>query len=212
MPELEIRPWLSIWVKPKQTVRAIINYNVKYRFFVLSLVYGLPTVLQLAQNLSLGSVFSLPAIILFCLILSPILGAIGLLLCTTFLTWTGRWLLGGKASFLEMRCAVSWTNATNLVTVIVWAALIVQFKELIFYEGFVRMPMTMAESAWLSSYFLIQLIVAIWSFILLLFGVSEAHRFSVWKALLNVVIAFAVGVGVSWILLFALERIADLRS
>lgn len=211
MPELEIRPWLSIWVKPRQTVRALINYNVKYRFFVLSLLYGLPTVLQLAQNLSLGSVISMPAILLFSLILSPLMGAIGLLLCTLFIVWTGK-ILGGKATFLEMRCAISWSNATNLVTVIIWLALIGQFKEMIFYEGFVKMPMTHQESAWLSVYFLIQLVVSVWSFILLVCGVSEANRFSVWKGLLNVVIAFVAGVGVSWILLFALERIADLRA
>ncbi len=210
MPELEMKPWLSIWVKPRQTVRALINYNIKYRFFVLSLLYGLPTVLQMAQNLSLGSVFSLPAIILISLILSPILGSIGLILCTTFLTFTGR-MLGGKGSFLEMRCGVSWTNATNLVTVIVWGALISQFKEVIFYEGFVRMPMTVTEASWLSIYFFVQLVVAVWSFILLLYAVSEVHKFSIWKSLLNIVIAFAVGLGISWLLIFVIERIADLR-
>jgi hypothetical protein len=210
MPELEIKPWLSIWVKPKQTVRALINYNVKYRFFVLSLLYGLPTMLQMAQNLSLGSVFSLPAIILASLILSPIFGCLGLLLCTAFITWTGRWL-GGKGSFLEMRCGVSWTNATNLVTVLVWGALIAQFKEVIFYEGFARMPMTVNEASCLSVYFFIQLVVAVWSFVLLLYAVSEVHRFSIWKALLNIVIAFVVGVAVSWVVIFAIERIADLR-
>lgn len=210
MAELNVRPWLSIWTKPKQTVRAVINYNVRYRFFILSVLYGLPTVLQTAQNLSLGSVLSLPAILIGSIIASPILGAIGLLLCSLFLTWTGRWI-GGRGSFLEMRCAVSWTNATNIVTVLVWVALIGQFKEIIFYEGFVKMPMTMTESAWLTAYFFIQLIVSIWSFILLLFAVSEVHRFSVWKALLNIVIAFLVGVGISWIIAFILERVADLR-
>lgn len=210
MPELEMKPWLSIWVKPKQTIRAIINYNVKYRFFVLSLLYGLPTVFQTAQNLSLGSVFSLPAIILFCLILAPILGAIGLLLCTLFLTFTGKWL-GGKSTFLEMRCAVSWTNSTNLVTVLIWIALMAHFKEVIFYEGFVKMPMTVAEASWLTIYFFIQLIAAVWSFVLLVLGVSEVHKFSIWKALFNIVIAFILGVGISWVLVFAIERITDVR-
>ncbi len=208
MPELELKPWISIWVKPRQTVRAIINYNVKYRFFILSLLYGLPTVLQMAQNFSLGSVLALPAILLLCLIVSPLLGALGLLICSAFLTWTGR-LLGGKSTFAEMRCAFSWINATNLVTVAVWVALIAQFKEVIFYEGFVRMPMTALEATWLSVYFLIQLSVAIWSFILLLQAVSEVHGFSIWKSLINVVIAFAAGVGVVWILGFALERLVD---
>ncbi len=211
MPELELKPWISIWIKPKQTVRAIINYNIKYRFFVLSFLYGLPTVLQMAQNFSLGSVFALPAIILICLIMAPLLGALGLIICTALLTWTGRWL-GGKSSFMEMRCAVSWTNATNLVSVAVWVALIAQFKEVIFYEGFVRMPMTAMEAGFLSIYFLIQLTVAVWSFILLLYGVSEVHGFSVWKALLNIVIAFIVGIGLSWISVFALGWISDLRA
>lgn len=210
MPELKVRPWLSIWTKPRQTVREIINYNVKYRFFALSLLYGLPTLFQTAQNFSLGGVFTLPAIIFLCLILAPLIGAIGFIICTALLTWTGRWL-GGKGRFLEVRCAVSWTSATNLVTVLIWALLIFQFKQIIFYEGFVKMPMTVSESAWLSVYFLVQLVVAIWSFILLLLAISEVHAFSVWKSLLNIVIAFAVGIGISWIFLFILERVLDLR-
>src|SRR5258708_2230780 len=114
MPELELKPWISIWAKPRQTVRAIINYNIKNRFFVLSLLYGLQTLLQMAQNFSLGSVLVLPAILLLCLIASPLLGVLGLVICSAFLTWTGRFL-GGKSSFSEMRCAFSWINATNLV-------------------------------------------------------------------------------------------------
>ncbi|MBX9924686.1 MAG: YIP1 family protein [Rhabdochlamydiaceae bacterium] len=210
MAELNIKPWFSIWIKPKQTVRAIIDFNVRYRFFILSVLYGLPTVLQTAQNLSLSSVLSMPAILIGCVILSPILGAIGLLLCTLFLTWTGRWI-GGRASFLEMRCAVSWTNATNIVTVLIWAALIGRFKEILFFEGFVNMPMTTMDSAWLTACFFIQLVVAIWSFILLMYAISEVHRFSVWKSLLNIAMAFVVGVGISWIVAFILERVADLR-
>ncbi len=210
MPELNIKPWLSIWIKPRQTVRAIIEFNVRYRFFILSVLYGLPTVLQTSQNLSLGGVFSFPAILISCVVLSPLLGAIGLLLSTLFLTWTGRWI-GGRASFLEMRCAVSWTNATNLVTVLIWAFLISRFKEMIFFEGFVKMPMTAGDSMWLTVCFFLQLIVAVWSFILLLYAISEVHRFSIWKALLNIVIAFILGVGISWIIAFILERVADLR-
>jgi hypothetical protein len=210
MPELNIKPWLSIWIKPRQTVRAIIEFNVRYRFFILSVLCGLPTVLQTSQNLSLGGVFSSPAILISCVVLSPLLGAIGLLLSTLFLTWTGRWI-GGRASFLEMRCAVSWTNATNLVTVLIWAFLISRFKEMIFFEGFVKMPMTAGDSMWLTVCFFLQLIVAVWSFILLLYAISEVHRFSIWKALLNIVIAFILGVGISWIIAFILERVADLR-
>ena len=210
MSELNIKPWLSIWIKPRQTVRAIIEFNVRYRFFILSVLYGLPTILQTAQNLSLGGAFSLPAILIGSIVLSPLLGAIGLLLSTLFLTWTGRWI-GGKASFLEMRCAVSWVNSTNLVTVLIWSSLIVRFKEILFFEGFTKMAMPVIDSTWLAICFFLQMIVAVWSFILLLYAISEVHRFSIWKSFLNIVIAFLLGVGVSWIIAFILEQVADLR-
>jgi hypothetical protein len=210
MPELSIRPWLSIWTQPRQTVRALIDYNVKFRFWILCVVYGLPTLFQTAQNFSLGQVLTLPGIFLLCLILSPLIGYIGLSICSLLIAWTGRWI-GGKGSYLEVRCAVAWTNSTNLVTTFIWLCLTLQFGQILFYEGFIRMPMTVSESAWLSGYFLIQFVVAIWSFVLLVLGVAEAHRFSAWKSLLNIAMAFLVGVGVSWILLFALDRILDLR-
>lgn len=210
MPELKVRPWLSIWIRPKQTVREIINTNVKYRFFVLSLIYGLPIVFRIAQNFSLGGVFTLPAILLLCLILAPLIGSIGFFISTALITWTGKWL-GGKGSFPEVRCAVSWTNATNLITVLIWLFLIFQFRQIVFYEGFLRMPMTVSESVWIGTYLLVQMTVSIWSFILLVLGVSEVHAFSIWKSLLNIVMAFAVGVALSWVVLTCLERILDLR-
>ncbi len=198
MLDLQTNPWCTMWIRPRETIREIVAVNPKFRFFVLSGIYGFPTCLQLAQNFCLGVNYSFFAILIASLVLSTVVGVIGMSISSALLYWTGKWI-GGKASFLQVRCAVSWANITNLATIVLWLLLLGYFREFIFYEGFLESPFTQTESLFLSGFFLLQFILSVWSFLLLLHAVGEVQGFSAWKALLNVVIAFLVVVAVVWI-------------
>ena len=113
--KLMINLWFRMWTKPKETIRAIVAIDPRYRFLSLSIIYGIPLMFQMAQNMSLGFSVSLVGILLGCLVLSLFAGMIGSTIVSGLLYITGKWL-NGAATFLQLRCAVSWSNVTNIVS------------------------------------------------------------------------------------------------
>jgi hypothetical protein len=200
---VEGNPWLSIWTQPRQTVRSIVKENPKFGFVALSAIYGFPMALNLAQNLSLGGRVPLWAILIGSLIVCIILGMIGISISTWLLHVTGRWI-GGKGSYQTIRTAVTWSNVPNVVTILMWALLIGVFGGLVFSKQFTEMHFVGSQAGIVFIIFLIQAVISIWGFVILLQGLSEVQQFSVWKALLNILIPFVIVVGIFWLVGWAL--------
>jgi hypothetical protein len=200
MPEkLEINPWLKMWTKPKETIRALVTFDPRYRFLTLCAIYGIPSMLQLAQSMSLGYSYSLVGILIGSIFLSIFAGMIGITISSALLYMTGKWI-GGVGSYLQIRCAVSWSNVTNIASILLWASLIASFKIGYFTDAFATAPLTQGQSWLFTGTFFIQAVVSIWSFVLLVQSLSEVQGFSVWKALLNVFISFGIVVVFFWML------------
>lgn len=196
--DLRMNPWLSMWVRPRETIRAIVDANPKYRFFVLSIIYGLPVLLNVAQNSSLAEVWPFVMTIAAALILSPLIGLIGITIASVLLYVTGKWV-GGKASFLEVRAAMCWSNVTNVANIILWIILMAMFGNALFCVTFPQMTFSTPQMTVLGFIFLAQFVIAIWGFIILLKALGEVQGFSAWKALLNVIIPFAIVMFTVWL-------------
>ncbi len=196
---LMINPWTRMWIKPKETIRAVVTVDPRYKFLTLSVIYGIPLMLQMAQNMSLGFSFSLVGILLGCLVLSLFAGMIGITIASGLLYITGKWL-GGASTFLQVRCALSWSNVTNIVSILLWGALVAFFGSMLFTDAFATAPFTPGESTLISVVFLTQFVMSIWSFVLLVQSLAEVQGFTVWKAFLNILIAFGIVVGVFWVI------------
>lgn len=206
MEKLSLNPWLSIWVRPRETIRAITATNPNYRFYLLAAIYGFPTGLQLAQSFSVASMVSLPMILIAALILSVFIGWVGITVLSGLLFWTGKWI-GGKSSYQNLRAAVAWSNVPNLVDIAIWIVLLSTFGQQLFAQEFAHTPFTGSELTIVTTLFFVQIVAAVWGFILFLKMVSEVQGFSSWRALLNIIIPFVLLFGVmtlfSWVLEWA---------
>src|ERR1700686_5357630 len=117
--KLSINPWTGMWVRPRETIRAIIQTNPGYMYPLLCFIYGFPMALQLAQNFSLGNRYSAVGIVVGCVILAAILGAIMINIATALFTWTGKWI-GGVGTYQQIRAAVAWSNMPSVVNIGIW--------------------------------------------------------------------------------------------
>lgn len=198
--KLGVNPWLKMWVEPRKTIRAIVSYDPKYRFPVLSGIYGFPMMLHIAQNLNLGTYYTPVAVLIVALLLSVFAGMLGIIITSALLVWTGRWI-GGKASFLNVRAAVGWSNIPNIVNIVMWLVMIGYFGGLAFNRNFPQLPYAGGELTVVFIVFLVQFIMSVWSFFMLLFSLSEVQGFSAWKALLNVIIPSVMVVIVVWLIM-----------
>lgn len=195
MSNLPINPWLMIWTKPKEVIRTLVNSDVRFRFFIMCMLYGLPIALQMNQAYSLGKVMPLVPLVVISLALSPIFGVIGIYYSSAFLFWLGK-LLGGKAQFLEIRCAVAWANITNIASILVWGISIAKCGITAFYYEFpYRMPYI-----WSIASSVLFAIAGIWGIVMLIYMLSEIQKFSTWKAIANLALAFLVSLGGLWLL------------
>lgn len=196
--KIEGNPWLSIWAHPRRTIRSIIDTDPRFRFVILSAIYGFPIALNLAQNFSLGARVPVWSILTGSLIVCTILGMIGISISAWLLHVAGRWI-GGKGSYLTIRTAVAWSNVPNIVTIAMWGVLLGFFDGMLFNKQFSETHFMGYQAGVVFIVFLIQTIASIWGFIILLQGLGEAQGFSAWKALINVIIPFVIVVAIIWI-------------
>jgi hypothetical protein len=172
-----INPWLHIWVYPKKTIRSLLDSDPQRTIVWLAVLAGILSG-ALFAFLFWNSEWSTNYKIFFpigSLIGGGILGLISLYFEGWLYTLTGSWI-GGKGSFTDLKCAVGWRNYPTIVT--------------IFFNGVTLLTIS---KPWLHDTFgLIYTILSIWTFVILVNLIGEAHRFSAWKGLLSVLIAMAL--------------------
>ena len=169
-----LNPWLTIWVKPRQTIRSIVNYNVSYRFLAVCFILGFLQILLFSIFTPPNRLLILP--ILF--ILAPFFEYLRFTISAALLFWGGK-LLKGKGSFKQIRAAVYWTSVPEIAVSgvsILLGVVNVLFGELV-------KPAVMVGLIW--SF----LIFWIWIVVIFICALGEVQKFSTWMAILNIILA-----------------------
>ncbi len=189
--KLSINPWLGMWVRPRETIRAILSYNKSYLLALLYWIYGFPLLLQSAQNFYIGDRYSLPIIGMGAAIGAAIVGFIGINVSSALFYWAGRWM-GGTGAFQDIRAAVAWAGVPNIASIVIWLIQVGMFGNKVFSIIFFGMPLGNMQLKVTYICSIVSIVIMIWGFVILLKSLGEAQRFSAWKALLNVFLPFIV--------------------
>lgn len=193
-------PWLSIWTRPRLTIAEIVRTKPSYRFFLFCFIYGFVALLQGAQQADLGTQFSAGPILLVSAIAGFFLGFVFLSISSLLLMWTGRWIKG-KGTYHEVRAAVAWSNVPVAVDLIIWLALAAVFGPFLFTQDFASVAFLQSSdiSALLTPQVvlliglgIVRLALNIWSIVILIGSLSQVQGFSIFKAILNILIAVAL--------------------
>jgi len=187
-----IEPFLSIWVRPRATIRRIVDTNPTMHFFALVCLAAFFNSLNQASNRSVGDRMPTWAVLLMAAALSPL--AIPLIYLLARLgRWTGA-KLGGVASEKEVRAAVAWSNVPMIeLSLIVWPLGLVLFGDEIFRTA---APSVDASPPALSvALLLVGVAILMWSSVVGIKCFAEVHRFSAWKAIGAGVMALGVALG-----------------
>jgi hypothetical protein len=181
-------PWLSMWFRPRQTVRRLVESNPRKGFFCLSWIYGFPAVLRIFQEISLGVSLGSSWIILLAVVLALPVGWIILQYMTAIIFLLGKVIRGG-ATYIDVRVAVSWATIVNLAPVAMWIILISVFRQHLFFLEFTDQLFTGPEFGVMVAMFVTLFVAWVWWLIIFLHSLSEVQGFSFWMALLNLVLA-----------------------
>lgn len=188
---LDVNPWWKMWVQPRKTIRAVVNYNNRYGFIGLCFLYGLAQGAHFAQGFSLGVELSLWVVVALIVLLAIPIGAISFSLASLVLYWTGK-LVRGKGSYHDIRAAVSWSNVTAILSVIFIGLMVLSFGEMFFYKQFAETVFQDWRAVLLITFLVAELTLALWKLVIFILALAEVQRFSGWMAILNVILVVIV--------------------
>lgn len=180
-----INPWLSIWVKPRQTIRSIVNYNVSYRFLAICSILGFLQVLICYTFFPtvpfLRGLLILPLPILFMLAL--LFEYFHFTISAAFLYWGGK-MLKGKGSFKQIRAAIYWASVPRIATF-----------GLSILLGLIIAALCVVKPSFFKPIFIVGLMWGLsissicWAVVILVCTLVEVQKFSTWRTILNIILA-----------------------
>jgi uncharacterized membrane protein YbhN (UPF0104 family) len=185
-------PWKQMWLEPRKTIRHVLDTNPNKNVVLLGLIYGLLFVLsKVVEEPERIIVLSDPLVLGVVIIFAPIMGVIYVHILGGLTTLTGK-LLGGKGTWKELTSACAYSQIV-FFSVVIFDALILAVFAMIYFsglKGILTNPIFQIIDI-LSS--IISIILSIIAFLIFLIAISEAHKFSIWKAFLSTLL---LGIGI----------------
>lgn len=177
----------KIWFSPR-TVFKYINDNKYNKFlYILLILTGIKSSLDQAVIKNVGDKMPLITILMLSIVIGGFVGWIAYYFYAAMLRWTGKWLKGQGTTYSLIRI-LAYAMIPNIFAIILYVPEIA-----IFGNGTFQSEIDLASGGLLAKtvYFsttILDLILGMWSIALLVVGISEVQKLSIWKSILNMLL------------------------
>ncbi|MCH9611659.1 MAG: hypothetical protein S4CHLAM102_01290 [Chlamydiia bacterium] len=182
-------PWIQILFKPKETIQCIVDENPKKQFLALAAINGFLAAVNYAQFLNAGRAMGVQTVLLFAFVSALPLGALVLTFYSYLIFWMGK-LLEGKASYLNVRAAVSWSSVPQIGVAVGWIATMFLHGQAAFIYGLVGDKVSEGSMLMGSTIYTVHTGLGIWSFWLLISTLAQVQGYSRVQGFFNVIFAY----------------------
>jgi hypothetical protein len=93
---------------------------------------------------------------------------------------------------MDIRCAVSWSNVTQVVSTALITMMLVVFQNDFFSKQFVDQTFENWPLVFVIIFLVGEVVLSVWTFIIFIGAIAAAHRFSIWMSILNQVLVIAL--------------------
>jgi len=186
IPEMDENKLLqTIWLQPNNTLLYIV-YRQPNKMVTLLLILG-GAISGLNNSMDGESFFDQSAYLKLgvALIAGSIFGAVGNMILAAILAWCGR-LIGGKGRYHHVLPAVAW-SLVPVIAQIIPICLTLGYFGFDAAIGYIDLSATSSQIIFYGLLFL-EFCLTVWSLVIMVTGLSVAHRFSIGKAILNLLI------------------------
>ncbi len=182
-PALEpLRPWLSIWTRPRVTMRRVLASDPRRHTLMLAALGGIGAVIGSGRSMLIKDQIPTPLLLSVLAGAGALAGIAGLYLGGLLLRLTSRWL-EGRGNVAATRAAIAWSNVPAIWGLLLWVPVIAAFG----FDGFTLEPADLeGNPAGLALVVLVgvgELVIGAWGFVVFLNCLAEAQGFSAWRAL-----------------------------
>ena len=183
-------PFLVIWIKPRGTLRHILDTDPQQHVLLLAALSGIYRAIDNASKQSLGDHFSFLPLLAMCILAGGLIGIIGVYGAGWLYKGVGN-LLGGKATYEEVRAAIAWSALPDCVLLIIYIPILALYGHNWFTSSpeWMNTELALVIIAVLAP---IGIVMLVWRAFLFVKCLAEAHRFSAWKGLIAGIIGALV--------------------
>lgn len=175
-----INPWLSMWTKPRETIKSVINTEKQISIYFLSALFWFQIVLPIIFKVKYFDFLQIRSssylLIALSVVISFVIGFVWLYFMGFVLSIIGKFL-DGEASKKQIRIALAWSYLPLSFVLVMWLILYVFSFDL--FEWYLKSSSTFFI-------YLIIFIVNVWSFILMIQAFRQAQGFSLIKSIVYV--------------------------
>lgn len=177
----------KLLTSPRDAFKFINDYKFDKHVTPLLFLAGIVQAFDKAMSKNQGDNFSLLGLMAFCIIFGGLFGWIGYYIYAALISATGKWLKGRADTQSILRILAY----SLFPTVFILVLLIPQIA--IYGNGMFQSDYDTSDTGLINNivYFgllLGSVALGIWSFVLSIIGIAEAQKFSIWKALLNLLL------------------------
>ena len=142
------------------------------------------------------------AILIIAVIFAAIYGYVSFSIWSWFVMWIGK-LFKGQGTFKTLRASYAWSSVPLILNIPLWLLMVALFG----HQLFLNLPDAYLLSAWkifvLFLVMIVKVILAIWSLVIYINALAEMQKYSIIRAILNIVVA-AVILGITFFVLWRL--------
>ena len=175
----QFNPWIMIWVRPRATVRYLIDNHKTRSIIWLAIIWGglngISTLILSWGKYLNYTPFQKFSVVLSNLVLGVLIGIAYLYIVSFIYRVVGSWLQG-KGDYRSLRTAIGWSFYPWGVTAIFG----------LINTASAQNPAVLGITSFLFA------ALSIWSFIVFVKLMGEAHGFSAWRAVGTVAITLAL--------------------
>jgi len=199
----EVNPWLWILIRPRATIRQIVDVDPQLHVMLLSCAYGINAVVGLNDGMpwrtgigNMRYVVLLP----LALVAGPLLGIVSV----SVISWCSRVAAGwvdGVASEHETQAALAWSMVAEIYTFpLTLATALATSPD-------VGLGLSPSAEGLIQLNLVVSLAARLWSLVLFVNALAEVNRFSRQRALLSMIAGFCIFAGAIVLLVLLIAAI-----
>jgi hypothetical protein len=180
----------KIWTEPRRIFKFINDTQYEKYLYILLIFAGIVRAFDRASAKDMGDHSSLLFIVFGCIVGGGMLGWVSYYIYSALLSWTGKWLngVGNTSSIYRMMAYAMIPSILGLVFLFLQIA--------VFGNDYFRSNTDYLESSiegsivfWIS--FTMEMLLSFASLVLMVIGLSEVQKFSIGKAIANLLLPIA---------------------
>jgi len=177
----------KLLTSPRDAFKFINDYKFDKHVTILLSLAGIVRTFDRAIGKNMGDDFSLLGLITFCIIIGGLFGWITYYIYSALISWTGKWF-EGTADTQSILRILAYSLFPSIFILILLIPQIAIYGNSMFQSDYDTSNTGLINNIVYYGLLLCGVVLGIWSFVLSIIGISEVQKFSIWKALLNLLL------------------------